>query len=154
MTRDLFDKERLPPAVDAFLRSTNPWWQGQPGPVLPSYRRWAFHSTLKKLKSGLAPAVVLRGPRQVGKTTLQLQMIEYLIREEGVRHNWILRVQFDEIPSLSGLNEPILTIARWFENRILKNTFNEVARQNFPAFLFFDEVQNLSDWGETAWQAA
>jgi predicted AAA+ superfamily ATPase len=146
MTRDLFDKERLPPSVDAFLYSTNPWWQGKPGPVIPSYRRWAFHSTLKKLKSGLAPAVVLRGPRQVGKTTLQLQMIEYLIREEGVRSNRILRVQFDEIPSLSGLNEPILTIARWFENRILGNTFNEVARQNFPAFLFFDEVQNLLDW--------
>jgi predicted AAA+ superfamily ATPase len=146
MTCDMFDKECLPPSMDAFLHDTNPWWQGKPGPVIPAYRRWAFHSTLKKLKSGLAPAVVLRGPRQVGKTTLQLQIIEYLFLEEEVQPNRILRVQFNEIPSLSGLGEPILTITRWFENRILGNTFNKAARQNLPAFLFFDEVQNLSDW--------
>ena len=56
----------------------------QPGRPLPRYRRWVFDVLLKKLKSGLAPAVVLRGARQVGKTTLQEQMIEYLQREEKV----------------------------------------------------------------------
>lgn len=146
MTRDIFVKERLPPPVDSFLRSTNPWWEDKPGPMLPPYRRWAFHTTMKKLESGLAPAVVLRGPRQVGKTTLQLQMIEHLIRDRGIQPKRILRVQFDEIPSLSGVSEPILTIARWFENRILGSTFNETARLGALAFLFFDEVQNLSDW--------
>lgn len=146
MSRDIFDKERLPPAVDEFLHGANPWWEGKPGPIIPPYRRWAFHTALRKLESGLAPGVVLRGPRQVGKTTLQLQMIEHLIRDKGINPNRILRVQFDEIPSLFHLKEPILTIARWFENRVLGSSFNEIARQNTPAFLFFDEVQNLSQW--------
>jgi predicted AAA+ superfamily ATPase len=142
----MFDLERLPPEVDAFLRDTNPWWEGKPGPVLPPYRRWAFGTTLRKLGSGLAPVTVIRGPRQVGKTTLQLQLIEHLLAQEGVSPERILRVQFDEIPSLRGLAEPVLSIARWFENRILGRSFNEAARAGQPAYVMLDEVQNLRDW--------
>jgi predicted AAA+ superfamily ATPase len=142
----MFDMERLPPGLDAFLRETNPWWEGRPGPPLPEYRRWAFRTTLKRLEGGLAPAVVLRGPRQVGKTTLQLQIIRHLMSEKGVRPNRILRVQFDEIPSLSGLVDPVLSIARWFESRVLGSTFNEAAATGDAAYLLFDEVQNLRDW--------
>jgi hypothetical protein len=144
----MFDKERLPPSLDSFMRDTNPWWQGKPGPVLPSYKRWAFHTTLRKMQSGLAPVAVLRGPRQVGKTTLQMQLIEHLIRNEGVHPKRILRVQFDEIPSLSGMSEPILAIARWFEDRVLGCTFNETAAKGEPAYIFLDEVQNLRDWAQ------
>lgn len=146
MTRDIFDMERLPAAVDAFLRDTNPWWEGKPTQTLPSYRRWAFHTTRKKLESGLAPIVVLRGPRQVGKTTLQLQLIDYFLKEQSFPPSRILRIQFDEIPSLLRLQDPILAIARWFENRILGMTFNEASRRGHPAALFLDEVQNLPDW--------
>lgn len=146
MSRDIFDKERLPPELDSFLRSVNPWWEQKPGPNLPSYRRWAFGTTLSKFHKGLAPVIVIKGPRQVGKTTLQQQLIEHLIGNENVLRNHILRVQFDEIPSLRGLREPILSITRWFENRILGCTFNEAAKAGRTACLFFDEMQNLSDW--------
>lgn len=138
--------EHLLPDLDHFLHSTNPWWEGKPGPVLPPYRRWAFGTTLKKLRSGLAPVTVIRGPRQVGKTTLQLQLIEHLLSKEALDPRRVLRVQFDEIPSLSGLKEPILSIARWFEKGILGRTFNEAARAGQMAYLLLDEVQNLEDW--------
>jgi hypothetical protein len=141
----MFDKVRLPAALDEFLRSANPWWQGKPGRVLPPYRRWAFKALLRKLEAGLAPVVVLRGARQVGKTTLLEQVIQHLLGE-GVAPQRILRVQFDELPSLKGLDEPILTIAGWFQNRILGSTFNEAAHAGTPAFLIFDEAQNLADW--------
>jgi predicted AAA+ superfamily ATPase len=143
---DLFDKIRIPPELDAYLRDINPWWEGKPGKPLPQYRRWAFDTVLKKLKSGLAPAIVLRGARQVGKTTLQEQLIEYLLHEEGVEPRRILRVQFDEIPSLRGMKDPLLDIARWYENRILERTFNAAAKAGEAAYLFLDEVQNLLDW--------
>lgn len=136
----------LPPAVEQFLVDTNPWWQGKPMPPLPPFRRWLFSPALQRLKEGLAPVTVLRGPRQVGKTTLQQHLIEHLLEQEGVAPERILRVQFDEIPSLKGVADPILTIARWYENRILRETFNERARRGETAFLFFDEVQNLPDW--------
>jgi len=132
--------------LDAFLRDTNPWWSGRPGRPLPPFRRWLFPHALQRLKSGLAPVTVIRGPRQVGKTTLQEQLISCLLREEGVEPNRVFRVQFDEIPSLRGLREPVLQLCRWFEAQILGRTFNEAATAGKPAFLFFDEVQNLDDW--------
>jgi len=146
MARDMFDIERLPPSLDTFLREANPWWQARPGRVLPPYRRWAFHVLKRKLETGLSPVVVVRGPRQVGKTTLQEQLIEQYVTEGQVDPARILRVQFDEIPSLRRLPEPVLSICRWFEARILKRTFNEAARAGQPALVFLDEVQNLRDW--------
>ncbi|GAB4337690.1 MAG: ATP-binding protein [Candidatus Abyssubacteria bacterium] len=136
----------LPPPLEAFLWDTNPWWRDRPMRVLPDFRRWMFDTALCNLKSGLAPVTVLRGPRQVGKTTLQEQIIDHLLHREGVSSKRIFRVQFDEIPSLIGLKDPILNFCRWFEDRILHGTYNEWARKNEPVFLFFDEVQNLRDW--------
>lgn len=137
---------QLRPELEAFLYDTNPWWQGKPMRPLPRFRRWLFEHTLQRLKDGLAPVIVLRGPRQVGKTTLQEQLIHYLLHEERVHPQRIFRVQFDEIPSLKGLDDPILSLCRWFESRILRGSFNEWAHKGQPVFLFFDEVQNLSRW--------
>ena len=81
-----------------------------------------------KLRQALSwsAAVAILGARQVGKTTLQQQLIDHLITEKGVEGNRILRVQFDELPSLRGLKDPVLTISRWFENRVLGSTFNSM----------------------------
>ena len=143
---DIFDKIRIPPALDEHLRATNPWWLGKPGRVLPPYRRWPFNELLERLESGVAPAVVLRGARQVGKTTLQEQAIVHLL-DKGVAARRILRVQFDEISSiLRGVRDPILAVSRWFENRVLEQTLNEAAHAGERAYIFLDEVQNLRDW--------
>jgi len=143
---DLFDKVRLPPEIDAHLRETNPWWQGLPGRVLPPYRRWVFATILRRLDAKVAPAIVLRGARQVGKTTLQEQTIQFLLTERRVDPRRILRVQFDELPPLRGIETPILDILRWYQNRILGRTLNETAHAGEAAYVFLDEVQNLPDW--------
>jgi predicted AAA+ superfamily ATPase len=108
-------------------------------------RRWAFEPVLKRLKGGLAPAVALRGPRQVGKTTLLAQIIQTLLAE-GVRPECIFRVQFDEIPDLRSLSMPILQLSWWYEERILQRSFNRAAHEGETVYLLFDEVQNLPDW--------
>ncbi len=136
----------LPALVEAFLWETNPWWRGKPARPVPPFRRWLFGPALQRLTSGLTAVTVLRGPRQVGKTTLQEQLIEHFLEREKVPPDHIFRVQFDEIPSLRGLADPILSLCRWFEDRILGSTFNEEARAGRPVFVFFDEVQNLPDW--------
>lgn len=135
----------LSTVVEKDLRATNPWWDGLPQKPVAPFRRWAFDPLYSRLQGGLAPAVVLRGPRQVGKTTLLEQLIEELLRQ-GVEPRHILRVQFDELPSLLEIQEPILEIARWFSENIIKATFNELAREKKVAYIFFDEVQNLPDW--------
>lgn len=137
---------RLPLELEEFLRNTNPWWMDKPMSPLPPVRRWLFETALQRLKTGLAPVTVLRGPRQVGKTTLQEHIIDHLLHRENLNPARVFRVQFDEIPSLKGLKDPILSLSSWFEKNILKGSFNEWAHKNEPIYIFFDEVQNLKDW--------
>ncbi len=134
---------QLPLELSDNLRSINPWWSGDPAPPLPDFRRWPFERLIHLLAAGMAPATVLRAPRRVGKTVLLKQIIEILLRT-GTSARHILYVPFDELPTLAGIREPVLTIARWFEKEILSQTFNNAARQSEPALLFLDEVQNLA----------
>lgn len=134
--------------LEDFLREANPWWSDKPMRPLPKFRRWLFAHILQRLKSGLAPVTVLRGPRQVGKTTLQEQIILYLLEEENVSPKNIFRVQFDEIPSLKGLKDPILSLCRWFQSNIVGKTFNESIKDGQQVYIFFDEVQNLTGWSD------
>lgn len=107
-------------------------------------RRWAFEPVLRGLKQGVTPVTVLRGPRQIGKTTLLNQVIDFLL-DEGISPKRIFRVQFDELPALKTLSEPILELSRWYADQILGETFNRAAQLGQQAFLFFDEIQNLDD---------
>ena len=141
----VFPPLSLPADLVADLVRFNPWWEGKPGPALPPFRRAVVGAIHKKLRQRLAPIVTVRGPRQVGKTTAQLHVIEDLL-QSGVDGRRILRVQCDEIPALRDLREPILRLADWFERAVLEVTLNEAARAGRPGYLFFDEVQNLADW--------
>src|SRR6266852_920569 len=101
----------LPPAIQATLWDDNPWWRGERLFGLPGLRRWAFDAVLSGVQRSLTPATVLRGPRQVGKTTLLNQVIDALLAQ-GVEGRRIFRVQFDELPTLRNVTEPILELAR------------------------------------------
>ena len=114
-------------------------------PPQPRTRRHLVQQIRSRLEAETAPIVMVRGPRQVGKTTTQLQIIEDLL-EEGVPPTSILRVQFDELASLHGIGQPILLISDWFERTMTENRFNALARDGRKAYLFFDEVQNLNAW--------
>ena len=135
----------LPLELSQNIRAINPWWQGEPGPPVPSFQRWPFARLKRMLTTGMTPATVLRGPRRVGKTVLLRQIIEDLLAMRTSPKR-ILYVPFDELPTMAGIEEPVLAIARWFEREELSATFNTMARRGEPAFLFFDEVQNLDSW--------
>lgn len=138
-------KDLLSTTLEADLERLNPWWKGLPQPQLPPVRRWAFPVAKRRLQDGLTKVTVLRGPRQIGKSTLLRQMIESFL-SQGVPARSIFLVQFDELPGLADVQEPILRLADWFEKRILQKTFNEAARAGQPAYIFLDEVQNLDNW--------
>lgn len=139
----------LPPRLVDDLRQQNPWWRGDPLPPLPTFRRWPFELLLSRItrQPPLARINVLRGPRQIGKTTLQYQLIDRLL-EQRIDPCRILRVQFDELPSFRAIasKEPILQIVEWFADKVLQKNLNAAARSGEPALLFLDEVQNLPDW--------
>jgi len=67
-------------SITSLLQDQNPWWRGS-SPALPPARR-DLHATLKaRLAMTDRRGTVLLGPRQVGKTTLLLQVAEDLVRE-------------------------------------------------------------------------
>jgi predicted AAA+ superfamily ATPase len=136
---------QLPLELSENLRRDNPWWSGSVPPRLPPFRRWPFEKLRRSLERGLAPATVLRGPRRVGKTILLRQVMDSLLTE-GVAAKRLLYVSFDELPTIAELREPILAISRWYENTVLEKSFNTTDREGKPAYLFFDEVQNLPSW--------
>lgn len=139
--------DTLQPDLIQDLRRLNPWWEGKPARILPETRRHLVSQIERRLNLELAPIVVVRGPRQIGKTTAHHQLIDSLLRN-GRDRTRILHVQFDELESLSDLREPILRIVEWYEASILKRTLNEAAREGQPALLFLDEVQNLENWAQ------
>ena len=105
-------------------------------PPQPPMRRHLVEQVRRRLDAEIAPIVVIRGPRQVGKTTAQFQIIADLL-DEGVPPTSILRVQFDELDSVRRITEPILRISDWFERQITHDRFNALAHTGHKAYLFF-----------------
>ena len=142
---DFFVDLGLSPRLVSDLHRLNPWWEDEPMPLQPKTRRHLVAQIRRRVEAEIAPVVVVRGPRQIGKTTTQFQMIQDLL-DEGVRPTSILRVQFDDLQSLRKADAPIIAISEWFERRIAEARFNRLASDSGKAYLFFDEVQNLKDW--------
>jgi len=126
MAQPDFFHDPLAPELADNLHRLNPHWAGLPGPEIPRFRRHLFPKIFRSLDSGLTPGTVLRGTRRVGKTILLRQLMEKMLGE-GIAAKRILYVPFDEIGSLGKLRDPILTISRWYESRVLERTLNEHA---------------------------
>ena len=141
----IFVDSTIPGQLSTDLRRMNPWWTGNALPPHPRTRRHLVGQIRRRLDADIAPIVVVRGPRQVGKTTAQFQIISDLLGE-GVPATSILRVQFDDLASLGKMEEPILSISDWFERNVTPESFNSLAHHGHRAYLFFDEVQNLRGW--------
>ncbi|MDR1923794.1 MAG: AAA family ATPase [Planctomycetaceae bacterium] len=129
------------------LVSMNPWWNGGNIPDVPDYKRSIFHTLCEQLTdfTRYKPYYAIRGPRQVGKTTVIAQLIKKLLDEKITVPSHILCFSFDNSEILK-LEHPLLHVVRWFENNIVKDTFNNVWKKNQPVFLFLDEVQDVPDW--------
>lgn len=118
------------------LSQFNPWWRGEGVPDLPPWQRAAFHDLYTWVHEPPAPrAVLLSGARQVGKTTLLLQVINHLL-SDGVPSANILYATFDHpIIKMAGIDA---VLAAWRERE-----------PSVPGleYLFLDEAQSIHDLG-------
>ena len=118
------------------LKAYNPWWGT--GVVNPgftkTYRRFAYYEAMKRLEQkDLRRTIVLTGTRRVGKTTIQYQMIDRLLKK-GVSPQKILFVSMDHpMLKLSGLND-------------LLECYHSNVYAEQDCYYFFDEIQYASDW--------
>lgn len=122
------------------LREENPWWQsgGTVDPVILGYPRRAYLAGFTALvrETGVQRAVVLMGPRRVGKTVLVHHCIHELLTHHGVSGRDVLYVMLEK-PIYTQLSLEGL-VSRF------RQLFQRPAGQRL--YIFFDEIQYLADW--------
>ncbi len=118
------------------LAQFNPWWRAENIIELPEWQRVVFDELYEWVENPpAARAVLLSGARQVGKTTLLLQVIVKLL-SKGVHPANILYATFDHpIIKLAGINA---VLEAWREH--------EPKMQGYE-YLLLDEAQFIRDWG-------
>ena len=125
-------KERILKVLTAY----NPWWKtGTTNPSLTkTYKRFAYYEAMNKLQNkDIRRTVVLTGTRRVGKTTIQYQMIDALLKQ-GVSPRQILFVSLDH---------PMLKLSS-FED--ILDCYHENIHAENDVYYFFDEIQYAQDW--------
>ncbi|HMM36316.1 MAG TPA: ATP-binding protein [Thermoanaerobaculia bacterium] len=124
------------------LRELNPWWGDPPvvRPTPPRFRRRAILDLAARLTEPRGLVEIIRGPRQVGKTTGLHQIVEELLRG-GARGADILFVRFD-LELLREEPASLRRILRWFATEVRGRPLHDEA----PAYVLLDEVHKLRRW--------
>jgi predicted AAA+ superfamily ATPase len=121
------------------LRFENPWWQA-PHAIPAFYRSMrprAYFNLFAPLAmdTSVRRAMVLMGPRRVGKTVMLFQVIQQLI-DQGVNPERLCYVSVEH-PMFNGLGlEELLALCR----------VATASAEDEPIYVFFDEIQYLKDW--------
>ncbi len=133
-------QEISPEDIVERIRLENPWWEGEHR-ITPSYRNmkprayFALFLPLVKARA-VRRAVVLMGPRRVGKTVMIHHAIQALI-EDGVSPKSLCYISVDN-PVYNGLS-----LERLLE---YYGRASAVDYRNQEVFVFFDEIQYLRNW--------
>ncbi|MCA7893117.1 ATP-binding protein [Burkholderia cepacia] len=120
------------------LRFDNPWWNGEGVDELfvEMPKRFYFRLFLELIENReIRRAVVLMGPRRVGKTVMLFQAVHELL-QKNIDPKSILYVSL-ETPLYTGL--PLEKLVNIFRKE------NGLAKQA-NVHIFFDEVQYLPQW--------
>src|SRR6266849_9629155 len=116
------------------LRDLNPWWVNPASvrPEPPTYRRPLVRELAARLARPKGVIEVVRGPRQVGKTTGIYQIIQDLLHS-GVQARDVLLVRLD-LEVLREEPAALRSILRWYVEEIR----NRPLERDQPAYLFLD----------------
>lgn len=117
------------------LNFHNSWWKdGKVPPVLiPEFHRSIFQTLITYLNRGRA--ILLKGPRRVGKTTVFYQIINKLLNDK-IAPKDICYISFDDPLLRVPLNE-IITVYEQFRGKKISTG---------TTYFFLDEAQFLKDW--------
>ncbi|MBT4498147.1 MAG: ATP-binding protein [Gemmatimonadetes bacterium] len=131
-------REIAPEQLQARIRAENPWWQG--GGIDPDQQALTPRAYLDLFlplvsDTGVRRAVVLMGPRRVGKTVLIHHAIQALLKQ-GIPPSQIAYVSVDH-PLYNDLGlEALVDLYRASVSNLPDET----------TYIFFDEVQYLKGW--------
>lgn len=127
---ELFDRSEIVRVLQGF----NPWW-AQRSHSVPDFKRLAYNACWAYLNDKeLRRAVLLSGPRRVGKTVL-LQQIASGLLKEGADSKSILYLSLDH---------PLLKL---LSLRDILAIYNEsIYPERSPGWLLLDEIQYSKEW--------
>ncbi len=121
------------------LQFDNPWWEegGEEKVVYEDTPRRKYFETFSQniLDTSVRRAIVLMGPRRVGKTVMVYHSIRMLL-DSGISAENILYVSL-ETPIYTGLS--LERMLSYFQE-----LFNH--KRDAKLFIFFDEIQYLREW--------
>lgn len=130
------------------LLEYNPWWKTRSFSIsgVPDFKRDAFAQALRHTAANHGLALLINGPRRVGKTTIINQIIRCLIEEKKIPANRILFFSLDDpiIQQLPQEDQGILfeaLLAQWAQvaGTALRTSQNTL-------YCFLDEIQRLPRW--------
>ena len=140
----LFLRCQIMPIIDqnellGVIRGYNPWWRGEKQDV-PRFKRIAYETCLQYLlHPTLKRAVLLAGPRRVGKTTVLRQIANDLVFGEDSQR------MPPSILYLS-LDNPLVKLSSLPE--LLRLYHETIHPEGQPTVLLLDEVQYCRDWDD------
>lgn len=132
----------------SLLTRINTWWSGDSVPASlrqADHRRRDFYVLRDWLDSNRT-VITIRGPRQVGKTTVVGQLIDSLLNEREIDPEHILYLNMENSQFLSDPGDTIQQSIDTYENNIIGQSFHRVES---PIYIFIDEIQKASDWAAT-----
>lgn len=124
-------------ALRALLEEFNPWWAGRKAPAAASHPRRDLHAQIVAylgLRGGRR-ALIIIGPRQVGKTVILLQLAYDLLARDWPAANL---TYFD-------FSNPLLT-EEISPQRIIDFTPVGISLDR-PRLFLFDEISRATRWG-------
>ena len=130
------------------LIAYNPWWRTKSFsvPGIPDFKRDAFIQAMRHTEANHGLALLINGPRRVGKTTIINQVIRCLIEDKKIPVNRILFFSLDDpiIQQLPQKDQGTLfeaLLAQWAQvaGTALRTSPNIL-------YCFLDEVQRLPRW--------
>ena len=107
--------------------------------ILPTFRREIFESLITDLDT-IKQIISITGPRRVGKSTLLLHLVQYLINNRKVEPSRIMYYSLDD---------PSLLRAKASEEDVFEALMLHDAcalGKTGPAYLFLDEIQTYQRW--------
>ncbi len=145
-----FYKEKDDELCTTIIHSNSPWIKNINLMKKPeSFHREAFYRVRKQMYSEHEMAILIKGPRRVGTTEIQKQLIWELIHEKKTQPNRLLYLTLDDLQIQSERPENrirmINDILNTWAQIIGKDTYDEI---DTPAYCFLDEVQAVTDWAK------
>ena len=120
------------------LYKYNPWWKDY-SYTSPFLKTRGYFDSFKKLvlDSNIQRAIILMGPRRVGKTVMLNQLVSRALKSNRFSPRNIFFISVDD-PLYNKI--PLEELLNLFQNKIQSN------RKNVKKLVIFDEIQYLKNW--------